>query len=224
MKLSLSKETIKRIILVIIVVGLFEIYSAAKKHSNSKVKESQNTAYVPQDLDRKNEWFKSEYANQIKSCIPEISDFKKDDQLTKFSYLYQSQLHNVKLNFPNASLKDQEITAKNQFLTAINLHIEEYAADHFSKSDAKNYQRIVLSESLSNGLKTTEVSNILLNISTENNSQNIANKDQLVENRNDKEVGSLVVIKLLQSQFNRDEISTENKDKCFSILENHPSV
>lgn len=233
--MKLSKETIKRIVLILIVVGLFELYDVAKKHSRKKQIEAQQTAYIPKNTAQLNAWFKDKYASEILNCVPDNKNNTLDPYLVKLAYLYQSQIDNVRHTFPNAKKEDQAVVAQNQFYAILHNHIESFTKDYAPKKDQAKYVVSSLAETLKStpydpyinaaihrigGSDTRQTESFSLAV----NNAGIANKSHIVETKYFNLPSIQVAHNLLLAQFNEDEKSRTLKNYCFNILENHPSV
>lgn len=232
--MKLSKEAVKRIFLVAVVVGLFEIYDYAKKHSKEKIQESKEAVFTPPHPEQQEQWFAKQYVSAIKKCIPSLQDFKRDPYLTKLAYLYQSQIHSVELEYPSVKRPEQLLVAQNQFYRLLNDSIEGFGA-RYAKEQAERYQSVNIADTLKQNPADAYINAAIHRIGAPDqrqmdsysiavNTRDVAKQEYLVKTKYIDMPSIQTAQILLLAQFKNDEASNSIRQLCFKVLESHPSL
>lgn len=233
--MKLSKDAIKRLIFLAAIVGLLQVYDAAKKHSKSKAIEKEVQEFVPQNIAEQQVWFKSSYLQEIQKCLNIEVANALDPYMVKYAYLYQSQIEDVKKNFPTAREEDQIVVAQNQFYRILTDIIEKFANDYANKNKIKNYLSPNIGKTYADRPYDTVLNAAIHRVGrvdqrqTESfriavNTRDIAKQEQLVKTKYFDMPSVQLARNLIMIQHQDDEQAKAQRNQCFDVLENHPSL
>lgn len=231
--MKISSDAVKRLLLIAVAVGLFELYDVAKEHSLNKPQAPMLLAYIPPNPQKQKEWLEKHYEAAVKACTGQAQD-KIDPYLSRYANIYQEQLTAVKVDYSGATEQDRARVAQNYFYTIITQKMQHYIHDHYQAVEVKysafNITK-VLKANPDDPLLNAAMHQFGKEDARQKDSHLIAQKkaewQKKIDNvrENYANLPSVALIKiLLINRFSNDERDIGLKDKCFYVLANYPST
>lgn len=230
--MKISSDAIKRIVLIAVVIGLFEVYEVTKRKAEEKPKAPVMLSLENVDTAKQNKWFKENFEKELEICAPNAKTLK-DPNLVKLAHLYQSQLLLVRQEYPNAREEDQIIVAQNYFYTILNNLVLDFGK-YYDKRNPEIYTQVNLSNDLINNEINPFFIAAIYQIGVDDtakkdtfyivvNTQDVAKSRVLMETKYSKNPSVQLTKFLFINQFNDLNEIKDIKESCFNILSNHPS-
>lgn len=231
--MKLSGDAVKRILLIVVIGAMFQVYETAKKHAADKPNTPIKLTYVPKDPKAQQKWLESQYKKQLAVCAPTAKPIAETN-LTRLANFYQEQLELVKTEYPNADLASQKVVAQNYFSTKLSSVVINFTK-YYNKDNADSFNEINYINSLKNNSNTGLFIASIHQFGDEFNAQkdtfnsivnnaDVAKIDQLLETKYGLNPSVQIAKYLFINQHSELDDINAIKESCFTILEHYPSL